>query len=35
MVHKGMWSGKRVLDESWIYKMTHLSFEDANTVTVI
>jgi hypothetical protein len=31
MVHKGMWSGKRVLDESWLYKMTHPSFEDANT----
>ena len=31
MVHKGMWSGKRVLDESWVYKMTHPSFEDANT----
>lgn len=31
MVHRGMWSGKRVLDESWIYKMTHPSFEDANT----
>jgi hypothetical protein len=31
MVHRGMWSGKRVLDESWVYKMTHPSFEDANT----
>jgi len=31
MVHHGIWSGKRVLDESWIYKMTHPSFEDANT----
>ena len=31
MVHHGMWSGKRILDESWIYKMTHPSFEDANT----
>jgi hypothetical protein len=31
MVHKGMWSGQRVLDESWVYKMTHPSFEDANT----
>jgi len=31
MVHRGMWSGRRVLDESWIYKMTHPSFEDANT----
>ena len=31
MVHRGMWSGKRILDESWVYKMTHPSFEDANT----
>lgn len=31
MVHKGMWGGKRILDESWVYKMTHPSFEDANT----
>jgi len=31
MVHRGMWSGKRVLEESWVYKMTHPSFEDANT----
>jgi hypothetical protein len=31
MVHQGIWGGKRILDESWIYKMTHPSFEDANT----
>jgi hypothetical protein len=31
MVHQGLWGGKRILDESWIYKMTHPSFEDANT----
>jgi hypothetical protein len=31
MVHHGVWGGKRLLDESWIYKMTHPSFEDANT----
>ncbi len=31
MVHRGMWAGKRVLDEGWVYKMTHPSFEDANT----
>jgi hypothetical protein len=31
LMHRGMWGGKRVLDESWVYKMTHPSFEDANT----
>lgn len=31
MLHRGIWGGKRVLDESWVYKMTHPSFEDANT----
>jgi hypothetical protein len=31
MIHHGIWGGKRLLDESWIYKMTHPSFEDANT----
>lgn len=31
MVHRGIWSGKRVLEESWVYKMTHPAFEDANT----
>ncbi|HET8937422.1 MAG TPA: hypothetical protein VFN67_28460 [Polyangiales bacterium] len=31
MLHRGMWNGKRLLDEGWIYKMTHPSFEDANT----
>jgi hypothetical protein len=31
ILHRGMWSGKRLVDERWIYKMTHPSFEDANT----
>lgn len=31
LAHQGIWSGKRLLDESWIYKMTHPAFEDANT----
>jgi len=31
MLHDGVWSGQRILDAAWIYKMTHPSFEDANT----
>jgi hypothetical protein len=31
LAHQGIWAGKRLLDEGWIYKMTHPSFEDANT----
>jgi hypothetical protein len=31
ILHDGMWSGQRILDATWIYKMTHPSFEDANT----
>jgi CubicO group peptidase (beta-lactamase class C family) len=27
----GTWSGERLLDEPWVYRMTHPSFEDANT----
>jgi hypothetical protein len=27
----GMWDGKRLVDEQWIYRQTHPSFEDANT----
>jgi hypothetical protein len=27
----GTWSGERLLDEQWVYRMTHPSFEDANT----
>jgi hypothetical protein len=27
----GMWAGERLLDEQWIYRQTHPSFEDANT----
>ncbi|MBX3025443.1 hypothetical protein KF840_11120 [bacterium] len=31
VLHDGVWSGDRVLDADWTYKMTHPSFEDANT----
>jgi len=31
MLRDGLWSGERILDASWIYRMTHPSFEDANT----
>jgi hypothetical protein len=31
LLHDGRWSGRRILDEDWVYKMTHPSFEDANT----
>jgi hypothetical protein len=31
ILHRGMYNGKRVLAESWIYRMTHPSFEEANT----
>jgi hypothetical protein len=31
ILHDGMWNGQRLLDASWTYKMTHPSFEDANT----
>jgi hypothetical protein len=27
----GMWAGERLLDEQWVYRQTHPSFEDANT----
>jgi hypothetical protein len=31
MQNDGVWNGKRIVDAEWIYKMTHPSFEDANT----
>jgi hypothetical protein len=31
LIHGGMWSGERLIDASWVYKMTHPSFEDGNT----
>ncbi len=31
MLDRGVWNGQRVLDEGWIYRMTHPAFEDANT----
>jgi hypothetical protein len=27
----GVWQGERLVDEQWIYRQTHPSFEDANT----
>lgn len=31
LLHDGIWSGRRILGADWVYKMTHPSFEDANT----
>jgi hypothetical protein len=31
MLDGGMWNGERLVGEEWIYKMTHPSFEIANT----
>lgn len=31
MLNRGVWHGKRIASEEWIYRMTHPSFEDANT----
>jgi hypothetical protein len=31
VLHQGVWSGRRVLDAGWTYKMTHPAFEDGNT----
>jgi hypothetical protein len=31
LMHDGMWNGTRLLDADWVYKMSHPSFEDANT----
>jgi hypothetical protein len=31
MLRDGLWSGERILEASWVYKMTHPSFEDGNT----
>lgn len=31
ILHDGMWSGQRIVDAAWTYKMTHPAFEDANT----
>lgn len=31
LLHDGVWSGTRLLGDDWTYKMTHPSFEDANT----
>jgi CubicO group peptidase (beta-lactamase class C family) len=31
ILNRGVWNGKRIVSEEWIYRMTHPSFEDANT----
>jgi len=31
VVHRGVYGGQRRIDEKWIYRMTHPSFETANT----
>jgi CubicO group peptidase (beta-lactamase class C family) len=31
ILHDGVWSDSRLLSADWTYKMTHPSFEDANT----
>ncbi|MDX2165812.1 MAG: hypothetical protein SF182_02065 [Deltaproteobacteria bacterium] len=31
LLHDGWWNGRQVLGADWTYKMTHPSFEDANT----
>ena len=31
ILHDGVWSDARILSADWTYKMTHPSFEDANT----
>ena len=31
ILNGGVWSGERLLDETWIHKITHPAFEDSNT----
>jgi len=31
VLHQGVWSAKRLLDQGWTYKMTHPAFESSNT----
>ncbi len=31
ILQRGMWSGRRLISEEYLYRMTHPSFEDANT----
>jgi CubicO group peptidase (beta-lactamase class C family) len=31
ILNRGVWSGQRLVDQEYIYKMTHPSFEDGNT----
>ena len=30
ILHRGVWSGQRIVDADYVYRMTHPSFEDAN-----
>jgi hypothetical protein len=31
LLHDGVWNQRRLIDEDWVYKMTHPAFEDTNT----
>src|SRR5687768_5375935 len=31
LLRRGMWNGKRLLAERYVYRMTHAAFEDTNT----
>ena len=31
LLRKGRWSGRQIVSEQWVYRMTHPAFEDANT----
>lgn len=31
LANRGVWNGERLLGEEWVYRLTHPSFEDANT----
>jgi hypothetical protein len=31
ILRRGQWSGEQLVEQEWIYRMTHPSFEDANT----
>jgi CubicO group peptidase (beta-lactamase class C family) len=31
LLQRGVWNGRRIISEEWLYRMTHPSFEDANT----
>lgn len=31
LIHEGVWNQRRLIEEEWVYKMTHPAFEDTNT----